>query len=125
MLLAAVIMAGCGTTEVVTVERVRTDTVRQNRTTHDSVFVRDSVHIRERGDTVVIERWHTVWQNHTAHDTTYIHKVDSVPVAYAVKEYVEKPLTRMQKGLIGLGLLSVIVAVFWLAGKARRLERWL
>ena len=121
-LLLCAFFGSCTTERVVTVEKVRTDTVWQNHTVRDSIFVHDSVHVKENGDTVWIEKWKTVWQNHTKHDSVYIHKTDSVPVPYPVVKEVEKPLTATQKGLMGVGLLAVMVGVVWVAW---RLKRWL
>lgn len=121
-LLLCALFGSCTTERVVTVEKVRTDTVWQNHTARDSIFVHDSVHVKEKSDTVWIEKWKTVWQNHTAHDSIYIHKTDSVPVPYPVVKEVEKPLTATQKGLMGVGLLAVMVGVVWVAW---RLKRWL
>ena len=122
-LVLCALLGSCSTTErVVTVEKVRTDTVWQNHTARDSIFVHDSVHVKEKSDTVWIEKWKTVWQNHTKHDSIYIHKTDSVPVPYPVVKEVEKPLTATQKGLMVVGLLAVMVGVVWVAW---RLKRWL
>ena len=115
------LLGSCSTAErVVTVERVRTDTVRVNRTARDSIWVHDSVHIKEKGDTVWIEKWKTVWQNHTAHDSIYIHKTDSVPVPYPVPEYIEKPRSAFEKGMMATGGLAVMAIIVILAWKVRR-----
>lgn len=115
------LLGSCTTTErVVTVERVRTDTVRVNRTAHDSIYIHDSTMVKEKGDTVRIERWKTVWQNHTAHDSIYIHKTDSVPVPYPVTEYVEKPRSAFEKGMMATGGLAIMALIVLLAWKVRR-----
>ena len=116
LLALCAVLGSCTTTKVVTVEKVRTDTLREKHTERDSIWLHDSIHIREKGDTVIIERWHTKWQNHTAHDTVYKSRTDSVPVPYPVIQEVAKPLTVMQKGLMGLGgfaLLGLIVGLAW------------
>lgn len=120
ILLLCALLGSCTTERVVTVERVRTDTVRVNRTAHDSIYVQDSVHIREKGDTVLIERWKTVWRNHTAHDSIYIHKVDSVPVPYPVIKEVEKPRTAFEKGMMATGGLAVMALVVVVVLRVRR-----
>lgn len=119
-LLLCALFGSCTTERVVTVEKVRTDTVWQNHTARDSIFVRDSVHIKEKGDTVWVEKWKTVWQNHTAHDSVYIHKTDSVPVPYPVIKEVEKPLTKTQKGLMGVGILTLMGLIVFIAWKLKR-----
>ena len=121
VLLALCAMLGsCTTTKVVTVEKVRTDTLRENHTERDSIWLHDSIHIHEKGDTVLIEKWHTVWKNHTAHDTVYKARTDSVPVPYPVKEYIEKPRSKFEKGLMGVGILSLMALVVFIAFKIKR-----
>ena len=114
----ALMMSGCKQTEYVTVPEYHTDTLIQTNVQKDSIYLHDSIHIKEKGDTVWIERWHTRWENHLVHDTTYISRVDSVPVPYPVEviKEVEKPLTwwqktKMKAGLVlivGIGLISLI-----------------
>ena len=114
-LLLCALFGSCTTERVVTVEKVRTDTVWQNHTARDSIFVHDSVHVKEKSDTVWIEKWKTVWQNHTKHDSIYIHKTDSVPVPYPVEKTVkvEKPLTWWQQARLHLAnIILVLLAIF-------------
>lgn len=88
------LLCGCKAKELVTVERMRTDTLLWYSNIRDSVVVKDSVYIRE-GDTVVVERWHTSWRERVVRDTIYKSRVDSVP--YPVVKMVEKELSMWQK----------------------------
>ena len=115
LLILFLLFCSCTTTRTVTVEKVRTDTVWRNHTAHDSIYLHDSTYIREKGDTLMIERWHTQLVKKEVHDTTYIHKTDSVPVPYPVIKEVAKPLSRPQKALMWAGGLSLgFFAVFLL-----------
>ena len=87
-------LCSCTKTEYITVERVRNDTVWQNHTKHDSIWVHDSIHVTDKGDTVRIEKWHT--------------------------KYVEKKLSWFQKTLIGVGILSIMALVIFIAFKLKR-----
>lgn len=125
MLLLMALLSGCGSTQVVEVERVRTDTVMVTRNIRDSVYLKDSVFVNryERGETVFVEkeRWRTRWVDHLAHDTMYISRVDSVPVGYPVTEYVERELTWWQKARMHTGeavMLVVVAGGVW--GAVRR-----
>ena len=92
------ILAGCKTQErIVTVEKVRTDTAYITKQLRDSIWLHDSIYMRDRGDTILIERWHTRYQERQVHDTLYQSRVDSIPVPYHVTEYVEKRLNWWQK----------------------------
>lgn len=107
------ILAGCKTQErIVTVEKVRTDTTYITKQLRDSIWLHDSIYMRDRGDTILIERWHTRYQERQVHDTLYQSRVDSIPVPYPVTEYVEKQLNWWQKTRIHCGeaLLALLLA---------------
>ena len=122
-ILVVVLMAGCKTKErVVTVEKVRTDTTYITKHQRDSVWLHDSIHVTEKGDTIRIERWHTKYIEKATHDTLYQHKTDSVPVPYPVEKLVERELTwwqqtRMHLGEALLALAGIAVVVFVLKGR--------
>ena len=117
-ILVVVLMAGCKTKErVVTVEKVRTDTTYITKHQRDSVWLHESIHVTEKGDTIRIEKWHTKYIEKATHDTLYQHKTDSVPVPYPVEKLVERELswwqqTRMHLGEALLALAGIAVAVF-------------
>ena len=118
VILVALLLVGCKTKEkVVTVEKVRNDTTYITKHQRDSVWLHDSIHVTEKGDTIRIERWHTKYVEKATHDTLYQHKTDSVPVPYPVEKLVERELTWWQQTRIHLGeallaLAGIAVAVF-------------
>ena len=118
VILVALLLVGCKTKErVVTVERVRTDTTYITKHQRDSVWLHDSIHVTEKGDTIRIERWHTKYVEKATHDTLYQHKTDSVPVPYPVEKLVERELswwqqTRMHLGEALLALAGIAVVLF-------------
>lgn len=99
--LVALATASCKQTEYVTVERVRNDTVRITRNIRDSIYLHDSVLVKqyERGETVFVEkeRWHTRYRDRLLMDTMYMSRTDSVPVPYPVKTFVERQLSWWQR----------------------------
>lgn len=108
------LMGSCTTTEYVTVEKVRTDTLRQYRNVHDSIYVHDSVSVKENGDTVRIEKWHTKYIEHEVHDTVYHATHDTIPQPYPVIHEVERKLTRREQTMMSIGALAIFAAVCWL-----------
>ena len=113
-------LCSCTKTEYITVEKVRNDTTYITKHQRDSVWLHDSTFVKVAGDTVWIERWHTKWQNHLEHDTIYKARVDSVPVPYPVTQYVEKPRSKFEKGLMGVGILSLMAIIVFIAWKIKR-----
>ena len=88
---------------VITVPEVHTEYVYRTDSfvKRDSIHVMDSVFIREKGDTVWVERWKTlyrdIYRDVVRVDT--IVRLDSIP--YKVE--VEKPLTWWQEKKIAFG----------------------
>ena len=78
----------------------------------------DSISVKEKGDTVRIEKWHTKYIEKVTHDTTYVAKTDSVPVPYEVIKEVPAKLSKAQKGMMTLGILTLLAGVifgaFWI-----------
>ena len=118
IILVALLLVGCKTKErVVTVEKVRTDTTYITKHRRDSVWLHDSIHVTEKGDTIRIERWHTKYIEKATHDTLYQAAHDTIPQPYPVEKLVERELswwqqTRMHLGEALLALAGIAVVVF-------------
>ena len=114
----AIMMTGCKTTEYVPVPEYHTDTIYQSKVVHDSIYQHDSTYIKEKGDSVYIERWHTKYVLKEKTDTLYESRVDSIPVPYeVVKEVeVEKSLSWWQSARMHIGgivcWLLLILAIY-------------
>lgn len=110
-ILLASAICSCRTVKYVPVETVRTDTVYSNYSRMDSIFVRDSVYIKQKGDTVTEYRYKYVYKYKDRTDTLYISSRDTVSVPYPV----EKELTAWQQTKVNYGgWAMVIVFVFML-----------
>lgn len=95
--------------KLVVVTEHRTDTTYIVNQRTDSIWMHDSIHVREKGDTVMIERWHTMYKEKMIRDTLLQCRVDSVPVPYPVEKLVEKQLTWWQKAR--LSLANILLAL--------------
>lgn len=115
-----VVLCSCTTTKYVPVVEYHTDTLIQKMTQRDSIYLHDSTIVREKGDTVLIERWHTKYRDREVHDTVYQSRIDSVPAPYPVTEYVERKMSAIDKLLIATGILSIISILIFAAYKLRR-----
>jgi hypothetical protein len=109
LVLIALICGGCSTTKYVPVETIKRDTVYQSKIEHDSVYLHDSVYVKEwqNGDTIYRDRdrWHTKYVEKEVHDTLYQSKTDSIAVPYPV----EKELTWWERKKIEFGELAMVV----------------
>ena len=111
--------SSCTTTKYVTVPEYHTDTLIQTQVLKDSVWLHDSTFIREKGDTVLIERWHTQYKWRELHDTTYVSKTDSIPYPVDVTKEVPAELTWWQQTRLHLAnillMALALCAVVWIS----------
>ena len=121
----ALLMCSCKTVEYVPIVEHEThhDSIYFTQVQRDSIWQHDSILIKQKGDTVRIEKWHTKYIEKQVHDTTYVAKVDSVPVPYEVIKYVEKKLSKPQSVLMTIGMLAILAVIIALAFKLKKLLR--
>ena len=87
------VICSCRTVKYVPVETVKVDTTYINKLQRDSIYLLDSVYVKEKGDTVLIEKYKYLYRDKLVRDTLYMAKTDSIQVPYPV----EKELTRWQQ----------------------------
>lgn len=119
ILLACLSFCGCTKTEYVTVEKIRTDTTYITKHQRDSIWLHDSVMVSEKGDTVRIEKWHTKYVSKEVHDTLYLATHDTIPQPYPVAQYVEKPLSKIERALIIIGCLAIMALLVFIVLKIK------
>lgn len=106
ILLAGFVLIGlgaCRSVRYIPVESVRHDSVVTILYQRDSIYQHDSVFIKEKADTVLIERWHTRWRDRVSHDTLYMSKTDTIRIPVPV----ERKLTKAERTYITIGKWSV------------------
>lgn len=112
-----VVLCGC-TTQYVPVESVRHDSVFFEKIRKDSVFVQDSVFIRQKGDTVFKDKFKLVYKYVLQRDTMLTVRRDSIPVPVPV----EKKRTWWEQTKIDVGGYAVAIIVIYVLC---RLMRWI
>lgn len=123
VLIALSLLSSCTTTKYVEVEKVRTDTTYITKWQRDSIYLKDSTHVSEKGDTVRIEHWHTEWRDRWNRDTVYQATHDTIPQPYPVPEYVEKELSWWQRTQMYAGDVMLVVLLVLLGYGVFRLRR--
>lgn len=124
MLLFLLLLCGCRT-EYVPIESVRYDSVMIEKLMRDSVFVRDSVYLKEKGDTIYKykDRFVYVYKNRV--DTFFAEKIREIEVPVPV----ERKLTWWERVKLNYAewVIAVLVAIAlvyalrqWLARKIRK-----
>lgn len=112
-LATAILVCSCQSVRYVPVETVKTNSIRVVDLQRDSIYVRDSVLIRTKADTVYITKWRTEYREALRVDTLQVLRVDSINTVVEV----EKKLTRVQqlKMDVGAGVLwaiPILIAIF-------------
>lgn len=114
------LLTGCTTTKYIPIETVRIDTMKVTKYERDSIYIHDSTIVREKGDTMFIEKWHTRWRDRWLHDTVYQSRVDSVPKPYPVEKRVPAELTWWQQTRLHLAnvmLLALLALILYKVGR--------
>lgn len=101
------VICSCRTVKYVPVETVKIDTTYINKLQRDSIYMLDSVYVKEKGDTVLIEKYKYLYRDKLVRDTMYISKADSIQVPYPV----EKELTRWQQFRMDFGGWAMCIVV--------------
>lgn len=121
--LAMLSMMACKQVQYVPVETVRLDSIYLTQTLRDSIVRYDSVYVRDKGDTLYVERWKYLYRDKVRVDTMVSVRVDTLAVPYPV----ERKLTRwervkMEAGgyAIVIGFCVVLVVVGWLVYRIRK-----
>ena len=120
LMMVALWLTSCTTTRVVTVPEVHTDTTYITKHQRDSIWLRDSIHVTERGDTIRIERWHTKYIEREVHDTLYRAMHDSIPVPYEVVKEVPRQKSWFERTMFGIGIVAIMSLLVFLAIRIRR-----
>ena len=124
LLFLLLFLCGCRT-EYVPVESVRYDSVMIEKLMLDSVFVRDSVYLQEKGDTIYKykDRFVYVYKNRV--DTFFAEKIREIEVPVPVERKLswwERVKVKYAEWVIGaLVAIALVYALRqWLARKIRK-----
>ena len=115
--LFAVLVASCGAARVQTQTIYVRDTTYISKVQVDSVFKRDSVFVKEKGDTIYIFKEKVRDRYKFLRDTIYRYKVDSVYIDKVREVKVEKSLTAWQRFKMRGFWALLVVIVCWIAWK--------
>lgn len=102
-------LASCRT-EYIPVESVRYDSIFFAKILKDSTFVKDSVFIRQKGDTVFKDKFLVVYKKVLLRDTTLAVRKDSIPVPYPV----ERKLSRWEQVKVNFGGYMIALGLLWI-----------
>ena len=106
----------CTTTRYIPAESVHKDSIFISKLQRDSIYVRDSVFMTVKADTVFLSRIHYRYRDRVLRDTVSVMQCDTITKYVEV----EKPLSYWQKKKILLGEVAlwliplIVVLIFFL-----------
>ena len=106
MLLIA--MGSCRSVKYVPVETIRHDSIYITQHQRDSIYLHDSIFHKEKGDTILIEKWHTKYIEKQVHDTLIQVERDTIPQPYPYEVEVPARLSWWQKTRMHIGEVTLI-----------------
>ena len=113
-------LVGCKT-QYVPVETVRVETERVVDIQRDSIYVLDSIYVREAHDTVYITKWRTEYKEALRVDTFLVERIDTLNTIVEVEKKLSKwQQTKMDVGAGVLYAVPILIALFILY---RRLKK--
>ena len=121
VILVSLLLSGCTSTKYVEVPVDRVKIEYRDRTLIDTLIRNDSVIIRERGDTVFMERYKYFYRTKEVKDT--INTTDTVTVVKTVE--VVKEVNRVHNWQIILMVLGGVAAAFGLYKLIRLIKSWI
>lgn len=117
IILLASAICSCRSVEYVPRETIKHDTMYINKLIKDSIYLKDSVYIHSKNDTVFVEKYKYQYIDKVVRDTSYVVKSDTISVPYPV----EKKLTRWQELKLDIGGISIgiiIITILVVVGRA-------
>ena len=99
LLLIAMAALMCSCRTYIPVETVRMETQYIDRVQRDSIYILDSVYVREAHDTVYITKWRTEYKEALKVDTFRVERIDTLNTIMEV----EKKLTKWQQTKMNIG----------------------
>ena len=108
----ALLCCACGTTKYVPIETTRTE-YRDNYL-RDSIYLHDSIFVKEKGDTLIVEKYRYLYRDKLIRDSIF--QTDTIRVPYPVEviKEVKKPLTGWQNFQVWSGRIALVTVLLLL-----------
>ena len=119
--LILVLLSGCASTKYVEVPVDRIKIEYRDRTLMDTLIRNDSTIIREKGDTIFLEKYKYLYKTKEVRDTVSI--TDTITVVQKIE--VVKEVNRVHNWQIILMVLGGVAAAFGLYKLVRLVKSWI
>lgn len=115
-------MGSCRSVRYVPVETIKHDSLYITQHQKDSIYIHDSIYQKEKGDTVLIEKWHTRYIEKQVRDTLIQIERDTIPQPYPYEVEVPAQLSWWQKTRMHIGEITIIALLVLLGSWIVRIK---
>ncbi len=115
-------LGSCRSVRYVPVETIKHDSVYITQHQKDSIYIHDSIYQKEKGDTVLIEKWHTRYIEKQVRDTLIQIQRDTIPQPYPYEVEVPAQLSWWQKTRMHIGEITIIALLVLLGSWIVRIK---
>jgi len=111
LLFALVLLCcACNTTKYVPIETIKTE--YRDNFVRDSIVRYDSIFVKEKGDTLILERYRYLYRDKIVRDSIFVNDTIRVPYPVEVLKDVKKPLSGWQNFQIWCGRIALAIVLF-------------
>lgn len=112
MAIVVVLLSGCKVIKEVPVEKIVEKTSYQDRVFRDSIYLRDSIRVETKGDTVFRDRYRYLYRDREIRDTVQVTVTDSIPYPVEVEKELSKwNQLKVDVGGYLIGLILLLIAI--------------
>ena len=124
MLMFIIFMMASCRTEYIPIESVRYDSIYFAKMQKDSIYIQDSIYIKEKGDTVFVDKFKYIYKYINIQDTCFIEKTDSILIPYPIERKLtwwERKTKNLGDWIVELIIIFILYRLLgWLIKKTRK-----
>ena len=113
--------SSCRTPQYIPVETIKTE--YRDKIVRDSIFRYDSIHVKEKGDTLILERYRYFYKDKIIRDSIFVNDTIRVPYPVEVVKEIKAPLSGWQNFQVWCGRISLVVMLLTIVYFALKLKR--
>ncbi|PLB85322.1 hypothetical protein C0T31_11560 [Dysgonamonadaceae bacterium] len=106
----AMLLYSCKSATYIPVETTKID--YRDNLVRDSVIRYDSVYLKDKGDTLILERYKYLYKNRIVKDSIFVNDTIRIPYPVEVVKPVKAALTSWQNFQIGCGRIALFALLF-------------
>lgn len=124
MLMFIIFMMASCRTEYIPIESVRYDSIYFAKMQKDSIYIQDSIYIKEKGDKVFVDKFKYIYKYINIQDTCFIEKTDSILIPYPIERKLtwwERKTKNLGDWIVELIIIFILYRLLgWLIKKTRK-----